>query len=295
VTQDVWLARPVTASGTGTVNTRIFVAGHATFRIVTPAGPVKGVVVSARPDNPPSASPLLLMGRGAPPPTAIPLTTTRCRGTTDADGRVTLTNFPPGPTDIAVQFANSLYVRRLEVPIGGGEIAVSLPDGVMPIRVLNGVKKEPVARAFVTWTIEGGGRAEATTTIIGEALLEGVGTRPGILTVTAPGFQQAEERLPEPPGFLHEVALLPLPDTSLTVRVVTAAGDALPHAVVEVAPQSPLWAPQFASTDAKGVVTFTDVPAVLLRVSAFADGYVPSTHRVSQDNRAGAVLTLSPR
>src|SRR5206468_10307398 len=134
----------------------------------------------------------------------------------------------PGASDIAVLFANSLYVRRLEVPIGGGEIAVSVPNGVLPVRVINAVKHEPVPRAFVTWTIEGGGRAEATATIIGEALLEGVGTRPGILTVTAPGFQPAEEHLPEPPGILHEVALVPLPATGLPVRVVTASGGALP-------------------------------------------------------------------
>jgi hypothetical protein len=237
---------------------------------------------------------MLMMGRGAPSPIALSLSTTRCRGTTDADGRITLTSFPPGPTDLAVHFANSMYVRRLDVPIGGGEIAVSVPDGVLPVRVINAVKKEPVARAFVTWTVEGGGRAEATATIIGEALLEGVGTRPGILTVTAPGFQQAEERLPEPPGMLHEVALVPLPDASLPVRVVTASGDALPNAVVEVAPMNPLVAPQLAVTDAKGVVTFPDAPAGGLRVTAIANGYVASTLRLSQDNRTGAMLTLSP-
>ena len=294
VTQPLSLARTVTVSGTGTVNTRIVVAGKATFRIVSPVGRIKGVVVSARPDNPAPASPVLVMGRGAPSLIALSLNTTNCRGTTDADGRVTLTSFPPGASDIAVHFANSLYVRRLDVPIGGGEIAVSVPDGVLPVRVINAIKKEPVPQAFVTWTIDGGGRSEATTTIIGEALLEGVGTRPGILTVTAPGFQLAEEHLPEPPGILHEVALVPLPDASLPVRVVTASGDALPNAVVEVAPESPLWAPQLAVTDAKGVVTFADAPAGALRVTAIANGYVASTMRISQNNRTGAVLTLSP-
>jgi hypothetical protein len=294
VTQDLSLSRTVTASGTGTVNTRIVVAGKATFRISLPGGPVKGMVVSATPDNPASASPMLLLGRGAPSLIALSLTTTRCRGTTDADGRVTLTSFPPGASDIAVHFANSLYVRRVEVPIGGGEVAVSVPDGFMPVRVINAVKHQPVPRAFVTWTIEGGGRSEATTTIIGDALLEGVGTRPGILTVTAPGFQPAEERLPEPPGILHDVALVPLPDTSLRVSVVTASGVALPNAVVEVAPQNSLWPPQLAVTDAKGSVTFPDAPASALRVMAIANGYVASTKRIAQDNQAGTVMTLTP-
>jgi carboxypeptidase family protein len=294
VTQLLALARTVTASGTGIVNTRIFVDGKATFRISSPAGPVKGIVVSALPDNPVPTSPVFLAGRGALSLIALSLNTTNCRGTTDADGRVTLTSFPPGPSDIAVHFANSLYVRRLDVPIGGSDVAVSIPDGFLPVRVIDAVKHDPVPRAFVTWTIEGGGRAEATTTITGDALLEGVGTRPGILTVRAPGFQPAAERLAEPPGIVHDVALIPLPDTSLPVHVVTASGDALPNAVVEVAPASPLWAPQLAVTDAKGVVTFPDVPAGTLRVTAIATGYVASTMRVSRDNRAGAELTLSP-
>jgi carboxypeptidase family protein len=291
-TQPISLARTVTVSGTGTVNTRIFVTGKAAFRISLPGGPVKGMVVSAGPDNPPPPSRLVLMGRGMPSQIALSLDMTRCRGTTDADGRVTLTSFPPGPSDIAVRFGSSMYVRRVDVPVGGGEIAVSVPDGVMPIRVLNAVTHEPVPRAFVTWTIEGGGRSEATATIIGEALLEGVGTRPGILTVTAPGFQSAEERLPEPPGILHEVALVPLPDASVSVRVVTASGAALSNAVVEVAPANPFWAPQFAVTDANGVAAFPDAPPGILRVTAYADGYAASTTRISQDDRAGVVLTL---
>jgi hypothetical protein len=294
VTQELSVARTVAASGTGTITTRIVVAGKATFRISSPVGPLKNIVVSAGPDNPVSPSPVRLIGRGVPSLIARSLNTTNCRGTTDADGRVTLTSFPPGPSDIAVHFANSLYVRRLDVPIGGGEVAVSVPDGFLPVRVINAVKHEPVPRAFVTWTIEGGGRSEATTTITGDALLEGVGTRPGILTVTAPGFQPAEQRLPEPPGMLHDVALVPLPPTSVSLRVVTASGDALPNAVVEVAPENPLETPLLAVTDPKGVVTFPDGPAGTLRVTAIANGYLASTRRIPPDNRAGAVLTLSP-
>jgi carboxypeptidase family protein len=293
LTQDLSLARTVRVSGTDIVTARIVVAGTATFRLTSPVGRVKGVVVSARPDNPEPPSPMRLFGRVMPSLVALSLSTTRCRGTTDADGRVTLTSFPPGPSDIAVHFANSLYVRRVNVPIGGAEVVVPVPDGFLPVRVVNAVNHEPVQRAFVTWTVEGGGRSEATATIIGEALLEGVGTRAGLLSVTAPGFQPAEERLPEPPGILHDVTLVPLPDANLRVRVVTASGDALPNAVVEVAAASPLWAPQVAVTDAKGVVTFPDVPAGTLRVTAIANGYVASTIRVSQDNRIGAVLTLS--
>jgi hypothetical protein len=52
--------------------------------------------------------------------------------------------------------------------------------------------------------------------------------------------------------------------------------------------------PQIAVTDANGVVTFPDVPAGALRVTAIADGYGASTVGVPQDKRAGTVLTLSP-
>ena len=295
VTQSLSLARTITVPAMGTVNTRIVVAGTATFRISSPAGPAKGVVVTAQPDNPPSASPTILVGRGMPSLVASSLTMSRCRGTTGADGRVTLASFPPGPSDIAVHFANSLYVRRLDVPMDGGEIAVSIPDGVLPVRVVNAITQEPVPRAFVTWTIEGGGRSEATTTVVGEALLEGAGTKAGILSVTAPGFQPIEEPLPEPPGVIHDVALAPLPDMSLRVRVVTASGEGAPSAVVEVAPQNPLWPPQLGVTDANGVVTFPDAPPGILRVTALASGYTASTLRIPQNNRAaGALLTLSP-
>jgi len=122
-----------------------------------------------------------------------------------------------------VLFANSMYVRQVAVPSGGREVAVSVPDGFLPLRVVNAAKNEPVARASITWTA-GGGRSVAASTIIGEAVLEGVGTGPGILKVTAPGFQPAEEQLPEPPGIIHDVALVPLPETSLPVSVMTASG-----------------------------------------------------------------------
>jgi hypothetical protein len=112
--------------------------------------------------------------------------------------------------------------------------------------------------------------------------------------VTAPGFQPAEERLPEPPGILHDVALMPLPDTSLRVSVVTESGEALPDAVVEVVPENPFVAPQIAVTDAKGVGTFLDAPAGTLRVTPIASGYLASTMRISQANRLSAVVTLSP-
>lgn len=289
--QALTLARTITVPVAGIVNTRIVAGGKATFRISSPTSPAKGVFVSARPDDPSSGPTTFLMAMGAP----SRLASSACRGATDADGRVTLTSFPGGPSDIAVHFANSLYVRRLNVPIGGGEIAVSVPDGVLPVRVVNAVKREPVPRALITWTIEGGGRSEAAATILGEALLEGVGTKAGILTVTAPGFQTVEERLSEPPGLIHEVALVPLTETGLRVRVVTASGENVSGSVVEAAPLNPLFPPHVAVTDASGAIAFPDDPPGSLRLAAFANGYVASTVLMSQDHRAaGALMMLSP-
>jgi hypothetical protein len=147
VTQPLSLARTVIVPGTGTVTTRIVVAGKATFRISSAGAPRKGIAVSAGPDNPLPASPVPVMGRGAPSTIALSLTTTNCRGTTDADGRVTLTSFPPGASDIAVHFAYSLYVRRLDVPIGGGEIAVSVPDGFLRRRDVDDLADQVGVRA----------------------------------------------------------------------------------------------------------------------------------------------------
>jgi hypothetical protein len=296
VTQELSLARTITVPAAGLVNTRIVVSGEARFRIFSPTGPAARVAVAAQPDSPPSPSPTPVIGRAMRFLLASSLTTSRCRGATDADGRVTLTSFPPGPSDIAVHFANSLYVRRLNVPIGGGEIAVSVPDGVLPVRVVNAVKREPVPRALITWTIEGGGRSEAMATILGEALLEGVSTKAGLLTVTAPGFQTVEERLSEPPGVIHEVALVPLAETGLRVRVMNSSGGSVSNAVVEAAALSPLWPPQFAVTDANGAVAFPDLPPGTIRLTAFADGYGASTLSIPQDHRsAGAVTPLSGR
>jgi len=64
-TQYLSLARTITVPATGTVNIRIVVAGTATFRISSPTGPAKGVVVTAQPDNPPTS--LGLADHSGPP------------------------------------------------------------------------------------------------------------------------------------------------------------------------------------------------------------------------------------
>ncbi|OLE82325.1 MAG: hypothetical protein AUF76_09905 [Acidobacteria bacterium 13_1_20CM_2_65_9] len=292
--RDLFIARTVAVPAEGTHETRFVVSGTATFRISSPAlGALKGIPVSAMPDMPRPPLPGPLRGPVGPSLLLRILTITPCRGATDRDGRVRLASFPPGPTDLAVQFGNSTYVRRLEVPVGGHEIAISIPDGFLPVRVSNAANTQPVPRALVTWTVEGGGRVEATTSANGDVLLEGVGIRPGVLTISAPGFRSVEEPLPEPPGILHEVALVPLPVTTLKARIVAASGEPLPDAVVELSAMNKIAAPQVAVTDAKGVVAFNDVPAGTLHVMAGADVFVARTIPIAEDRRADVTLALS--
>src|SRR6185503_15173280 len=94
-------SRVVTMSGSGAAEIRLVVGGNATFRITSPLGPAKGLLISAAPTAPP------LPG---PPYRSIPF---GCRGTTDSDGRVTLMNFPPGPAHVDIRMTNSTYVRQI--------------------------------------------------------------------------------------------------------------------------------------------------------------------------------------
>jgi hypothetical protein len=75
--------------------------------------------------------------------------------------------------------------------------------------------------------------------------------------------------------------------------VITASGEPLPHAVVELLSTNPAAMPRVAATDAKGVVTFSDLPAGSLRLVASADGFVPSTMGVGVDLTREVVFTLS--
>ena len=273
-------SRVVTTSGSGAVDVRLIVGGHATFRITTPLGPAKGLLISASPTGPP------LPG---PPYRSISI---GCRGTTDSDGRVTLMNFPPGPAHVDVPMTNSTYVRQMAVPSDGREIAIDIPEGFLPVRVVNALNNQPVAGAAITWT-GSGARVEATATAAGDALLEGAGSTSGTLAVSAQGYQPAEKPLTEPTGVPQDIALMPVPRLDARVRVITTSGEPLADAVVALISANPAAVPRVAVTDATGVVTFSDVPSGSLELVASADGFVMSTMRLAQGDASEVVLTLS--
>jgi Carboxypeptidase regulatory-like domain len=188
---------------------------------------------------------------------------------------------------------NSTYVRQIEVPPDGREIAIDIPEGFLPVRVVNALNNQPVAGATIRWT-GSGSRVEATVTAAGDALLEGAGSTGGTLAVSAQGYEPAEKPLTEPPGVSHEIALMPLPQaTNARVRVITASGEPLADAVVALISANPAAVPRVAVTDAKGVVAFSDVPSGSLQLIASADGFVTSMMRLEKDRASDAVFTLS--
>jgi hypothetical protein len=276
-------SRLVSLSGSGTVEMPLVVGGLATFRITSTLGAVRGVPVSAAPTVPPPALPFPFSSR---------VSSVGCRGGTDSDGRVTLTNFPPGPAQVDIQMTNSTFVRQLEVPSDGRELVVAIPEGLLPVHVVNSLTKQPIAGATVTWT-GSGARVEATVTATGDALLEGVGTAGGTLAISAREFQPVEEQLTEPPGLSHTVALMPLtPVPNLRARVIAASGEPLPDAVVALVPANPADVPRVAVTDAQGVVTFSDAPSGSLQLIASADGFVALPMRIG-DDRGEVLFRLS--
>jgi hypothetical protein len=263
------------------------------MRLITPFGSLGGVAVTASTDatsaeaRVPAISRLgLIMTPVSPLPGA-----TACRGFTDAEGRLTLQNFPPGPARVDVRLQHSTYVRRVTVVGPGNEIALAVPQGILPVRVIDAVSKRAVANAHITWNASGA-TVEARSNATGEALLEAVGATSGTLAVTAPGYYDYEEPFGEPPGTLYEVSLSPKPSSTLELRVVAASGAPIADAVVVLTPAG-THTPQIAITSSSGDVSFPDLPPATVHVSASAPGFATGATAVT--DRRAIVLTLTPQ
>jgi hypothetical protein len=290
------LARVVSVGTSEIRRARVVIGGKASFRVVSSLGPMIGKNVRVTPDTstpPPWQPQFVTVSPLTRRPPMLATSSTPCIGYTDSDGRLALTNFPPGPANVEVRLFNSSYVKRVTVPEGGREIEIAIVDGLIPVHVANQRTNQPVPQAKLVWT-GNGGRVEATATANGDALLEGVGTAAGQLAVTASGYEPLEADFTEPPGTVQEVALPPARETRIRAQVVSAAGKALADAVVELAPTSPMDISDIAVTDAKGFVIFTDVPAGTLRLTVQADGFVPGVLTVAESNRDAIVVTLEP-
>jgi hypothetical protein len=291
--QTLVVTRTFSSAGAGTLRTRMVIGGSAHLRVSTPFAPLGGVSVAASTDatSPAATVPTVSrLGLVLTPGSLLP-GGTACRGFTDAEGRVTLPNFPLGPARVDVRLQQSTYVRRVTVVGPGNEIALSIPQGVLPLRVADSVSKRPVANADISWNA-GGAAVDARSNATGEALLEAVGTAQGTLAVKAAGYYDFQQQFSEPPGTLYEAWLSPKPPSSLELRVLAASGAPIANAVVVVAPAGGAHT-QIAVTSPNGDVSFADLPPATVHVSASAPGFV--TAAVAVADRRGVVLTLTPQ
>ena len=289
------ITRLVSVGAGGEAHTKLVIGGSANLKFVSPLGPVMGRTVSASPDAGSSAPPWQWAMQTAslssrrviiPFPSAAP-----CSASTDADGRVTFKTFPPGAANIQLRLLNSTYVKRLPVPEGGREVALTIPDGLVSVHVANQRTNQPIANAKVVWT-GNEARVEASTNGVGDALIEAAGMNGGRLSISAENFETLEANFAELPSSIQEVLLPPSPPSRVQLTVVGADGAPLPNAVVEFVPSDPIDVSDVAVTDAKGIVTFLDVPRGILRLLATAEGFVPAEVRVAEDARGSTTLTL---
>jgi hypothetical protein len=288
------VSRLVAIGGSGTLRTRLVIGGQAAFRFMSPLGAVRGASVSLSPDVGQPPTPLRANLPFAPfggRPLIPPSLGNSCGDTTDADGRVTFASFPPGPTRVELRLLNSTHVFRVTVPEDTREIAFTVRDGYFPVRLVNAVTKRTVSPATAIWMSDGV-RVESNISGSGEALLEGVGTEPGTLTIDAPGYEKLEVKFAEPPGTLTEFALQPLPPTRVEVRVINDRREPIARAVVELAPSNPLEIGHIAVTDEKGVVSYVGVAPGMIRLVAHADGFSSSMLQVANEKRYGVTITL---
>jgi hypothetical protein len=215
-----------------------------------------------------------------------------CVGATDADGRVTLQNFPPGPARVEVGLFNSRFIRRLTVPDNGQENVIAIPDGLTSVHVSNAVSGRAVDGANIVWTGDGG-TVEAFTTVTGDALLESVGSGGGTMTIRQLDYEPAEAAFEEPPA-MSQVPLQPLQPLSLKAIVVNRAGERLRAAVVALSTTNALDEDVLAVTNRDGVASFSNVPQGPLRLTTHADNYTPSSVMIARDSRTDVVITLTP-
>jgi hypothetical protein len=294
-TRKLAIAHPITARGRGVAHARVVIEGSVNLRLTSSGVPLPAAQISLTPEAPPPLPPPWLREVRVPlqfvrRPFGLPAASS-CSGATDSAGRVTLSSFPPGPARVDVRLPNATWIHRLDVR-DGRELKLDIPGGFMPLRILHAHTRAPVAGAAITWT-SGGSRVEASASATGDALLDGVAAAPGILAIRSPGYVPVELKLQSPPEVLHEIALEPTRDASLQCRVVTESGDPLVDAAVELTPDIPLEIGHVATTDAKGVVRFFDVPPGSLRLMAYAEGYVVSPVKVPAHHVDDVTLVAS--
>jgi hypothetical protein len=270
------------------------IGGRAQVRITSSLGPLNGKGITLSPDAP-GETPWqprfnTPMPRRAPSPRGSP----GCQAQTDADGRATLSPFPAGPADGRIPLISSTYLTRINVPESGREVVIEIPEGLIPVKVIDRDSREPIGGARVLWT-GGGSRVEATTNANGDALLEAVGVTGGTLSLSANDYLTVEGAFAETPGTLQEVALTRSPSSRMMVRVVSSDGRPIAGAAVLLSSSRPGDPAEIASTDARGVAQLQDVPPGRLRITAAARGFATVQQSIAADDRSAITLALTPQ
>jgi hypothetical protein len=277
------IARDVTVPPSGSRLVQLVIGGRARVRLTSSGSPRAGIAVTATPADRDvqQQQPFWLRG-----PFGLP-----CLGVTDADGRATFPNFPPGRARIDVRLPNSTLIRRVAVPARVRDVTIDIPSGYLPLRVSSKRTGNPVPDAMIAW-FSSGFRIEATTTATGEVLLDGIAAAGGTLRLDARGYQVHQARLPEAPPTLYEVALAQTRDAFLECRVLTASGEPIADAVVELVPQDLLTIGHVTTTNAQGIATFLSAPKGAVRLVARAEDHAAATVDVPADARE-ATVTLA--
>lgn len=278
------LSQLVPVAGRGESRVRVVAGGRATFKLTWPLGPLAGRMVSASPESPSSPQPW--------PPTIVPARAASCGDLTDKDGRVTLEGFPPGAAQVRVSLFNSIFSRMVTVPADGREIAIDIPDGLLPVRVINRATTQPIGSARLTWK-GAGGSVEAVTNANGDALLESLGSGGGTLAVAMRDYEEVEGSFDEAPTAQQEVALKPLPPPRVQVRVIDDANQPIGGALLHLLPQTPADAGEVALADGKGTATLVGMRPGMLRLAVRADGFVATTVQIAEEDRLTVVVRLS--
>jgi hypothetical protein len=271
---------------------RLVIDGSARLRLTSALGPLIGRFVTISPEAPAEtpwqprfSNPMI--GRAV----AMPMSRGGCQGSSDGDGRVSIPHFPPGPADLRIPLINSTYLARINVPPSGSELVIAIPDGLMPVKLIDEASRDPIGGALVRWT-GGGSRVEAVTNANGDALLEAVGVTGGTLALSANGYETVEGSFAETPGTHQEVALERSPSSRVMVRVESPEGTPIAGAAVMLASSRAGDPIEIASSDAKGTASFANVPPGSLRLTAAAEGFAPAQHAIAPPDRASTTVTL---
>lgn len=235
--------------------------------------------------------------RGIPDPGSTSLTrgAAPCADFADAAGEVRFRHAPPGPARIGIRLGDSLWTRHVNVPEVGGRLNVSVPGGVLAVRVLSADTGLPVPGARVVWA-SAGSEVEAASDGRGHVLLQAVGDGIGRLRVQAYGHAEAvEENVAVDSPSPVVIKLVREAGPRLSCRVLEAgSGKPVESALVVLSPADPIEDTHVGATDAAGTIHFSNLPEGGLRLAARARGYEPQTMSIPAASREPVVLMLEP-